>query len=132
MLSYLLAWTIRTSGLHFSVAKLVEMQRYALPIIPSAFGNFIQNFSDSLFLKHFADLATVGLYGLAYKFGMLLSEMAVQPFLRIWGVTRFELYEQDGAESMQRSSARVLTYYVLALAFAWLGLAAFSEDVLRI
>lgn len=132
ILAYLLAYTIRRTGLVFSLAKLRELAVYSVPLVPAALGMFVQNFADRFVLEHVAGLAAVGIYSLGYKFGMMISELVVQPFLRIWGVSRFEAVEEAGPESAREMMTKVFTYYVLALAFFWVGVSALIDAVVRV
>lgn len=47
--------------------------RFGLPLIPASFAQFLIHFSDRFFLVRYSSEGDLGLYSLAYKFGMLVS-----------------------------------------------------------
>jgi O-antigen/teichoic acid export membrane protein len=130
--AYVLGYTVRRTGIVFSWPKLRELALFSFPLVPATLGLFVQNFANRFFLEHAAGLAAVGIYSLASKFGMLVGELIVQPFFRIWGVSRFEAVEAEGDEAARRLTTRVYTYYVLALAAFWVGMSAGIDAVVRI
>ncbi|HQG31221.1 MAG TPA: oligosaccharide flippase family protein [Deltaproteobacteria bacterium] len=116
-------------GMRFSMHKFKEMLRFGLPLIPSEIGSFIVNLSDRFFIKKYCSIADTGLYALGYRFGIIPSIFFTGPFNEIWMPRRLEIYNQPGSRQL---FGRVLTYYLLVLAFIGLGVAVLTEDVLKI
>ena len=97
--SVLTLYTFRKVGLRFSPDKARRLMRFGYPFVFTGLAAFITTFSDRYFLNFYRDVAEVGIYSLAYKFGFLLMTFPVRPLLNIWNVQRFEVlakgeYEQ--------------------------------------
>lgn len=121
--------TLRRVGIHLSLPKLRSMLAYGYPYVPATIGMFVLHFSDRFFLQQYASLAQVGVYSLAYKFGMALHLLLHSPFWMVWGAKRFEYIRRpDGKDAY----ARVLTYFVFCHLFAGLALSLLAEEILQI
>lgn len=121
--------TLHRVGLHFSSSKFRSMLAYGYPYVPGTIGMFILHFSDRFFLQQYASLAQVGVYSLAYKFGMAVHLLLHSPFWMVWGAKRFEYTRRaDGKDAY----ARVLTYFVFCHLFAGLALSLLAEEILQI
>ena len=60
-------------GMQFDARWLKPVLRYGLPLVPASLSQFVLHFSDRFFLTRYATEAELGLYSLAYRFGMLVS-----------------------------------------------------------
>ncbi|MCJ7751829.1 MAG: oligosaccharide flippase family protein, partial [Armatimonadetes bacterium] len=69
---WLVALSVRKTGLSFSFAKIKPMLIYGLPLVPATLGMFILHSADRFFLSAYAGLDQVGLYALSYRFAMML------------------------------------------------------------
>lgn len=63
----------RRYGLCWDATWLQPVLRYGLPLVPAALSQFVLHFSDRFFLTRCATESELGLYSLAYRFGMLVS-----------------------------------------------------------
>lgn len=95
-------WMLRDTGMKVTRPALRDLRRFGVPYQFMAAGSFILAFGDRFVLEPVAGLAVVGIYSLAYQFGMLGSAVAAAPFLRAWNPIRFEqvttpLPERDAA-----------------------------------
>ena len=63
-------------------------------------------------LNNYKDLAAVGVYALALKFGIGLQELIVEPFSINFGQSRFAIMRQLDAKAIY---AKVLTYFSFLL-----------------
>ncbi|HEU5219819.1 MAG TPA: oligosaccharide flippase family protein, partial [Gemmatimonadales bacterium] len=79
---------LRIVGLRFDRAVGKQLGRFGRPYQLSGAASFILTFGDRFFLQALAGAAVVGLYGLAYQFGFLLTQLGVAPFMRAWGPIR--------------------------------------------
>ena len=127
--TFLAAITFRETGLAFSRRMAGQMLRFGLPLIPSNIGMFIINNGDRFFLKHYGTLDDVGVYSLGYKFGYMISYVALQPFMLIWDAKMYEIAKQDDAP---KTYGRIFTYLALLMAFAGLGMSLFIRDIIRL
>ncbi|WP_212637701.1 lipopolysaccharide biosynthesis protein [Desulfocicer vacuolatum] len=126
---FVLIYTLKYCGIHFSWDWFKKMLLYGLPFIPAGLGYFVLNFTDRFFLQRFVSLSDVGIYSLGYKFGMILSPMITEPFLSIFQPKMFELADGEGAQAFVSS---VMTYLVFLEVFAGLGIAVLIQDVIHI
>lgn len=126
---YLCISTIRRVGFKFDWAKYIEVLRVGLPLILSGVSAFTLTYSDRYFLNYFSDLSTVGIYSLAYTFGMVLSVVVTSPFVSVWGTEQFRFAKLPDGKAI---FSRVLNYYLLLALFVSLGLSLLTKDALRI
>ncbi len=104
-------------GLQFSRPLLREMNRFGLPLVPSALALIAINFSDRFFLAHLASLDEVGLYELGVRIASAMV-LLLTAFRMAWPAFAYSIEDDDEAK---RTYAFVLTYLVLVA--TWLALA---------
>lgn len=104
------------------------MLRYGLPLVPASISQFVLHFSDRFFLAHYATQAELGLYALAYRFGMLVSTFYGVVSLS-WAPWAFQLgSSDDAAHHLRRATALIL----LGFACVSAGIALLSAPVIRL
>ena len=108
----MLTFLFRNMGTKFSWPKYKEMVKYAYPVAFVSIGNFFLVFSDRYFVNHYAGVTAVGIYSLAYRFGMILSAFVYNPFQQIWGPQRFAIAKRPDARDIFR---RVFLYINIGL-----------------
>ncbi|MGE5112086.1 MAG: oligosaccharide flippase family protein [Acidobacteriaceae bacterium] len=108
--------TYRVAGMHFSLEKLKKLLSFGVPLLPSSVGMFVLVFSDRFFLKHFSTLDEVGIYSLAYKFGMGLAVLLNSPFLLAWQPQVFELGKRPDAPRVYSRLTSIYVFISLTLA----------------
>ncbi len=111
--------TLSSIKLSFSFALARTMLGYGVPLVGSWFGMYILNFSDRFVLRHFTSLEQVGVYSLAYKFGMLPNMIILAPFVMFWGTKQFERITLKNSSEV---FGKVCTYLFLVETFACLGI----------
>ena len=129
MCLYLVSTTSFATGIHFDKRLYFSMLVYGVPLIVSDISAFVLTFSDRFFLNYYTNLTDVGLYSLAYKFGMLISMLFVAPFYQIWGARMFDIYNRPDAKEV---ISKVLTYFLLVALTVNLAISLLSKDALRI
>jgi O-antigen/teichoic acid export membrane protein len=103
-------WTWDTPTLKAALA-------FGLPLVPHLLASWALNFSDRWVLEHFVPLSDIGRYTLAYQFGLAMG-MVLTSINRAWSPFFYRrIQEPDGPSLIPR----IITYYVLSL--AWIGLA---------
>ena len=112
----------------FSWRHLNEMFRYSLPLGVSGLGEFLLHFGDRIFLRPNVSLTDLGLYSLAYKFGMLVS-YASSPFYTYWNAQMVGIVRAPGGE---RVYARMATYVLLGLTYMTLLLTVFAHPIITL
>jgi O-antigen/teichoic acid export membrane protein len=113
----LVAYRREQLGLSFSRPLLREMQRFGVPLVPSALALIVVNFSDRLFLARLADVAEVGLYELGARIASAMV-LLLTAFRTAWPAFAYSIEDEEEARS---TYGFVLTYLV-ALA-SWVALA---------
>ncbi|MEW6050257.1 MAG: oligosaccharide flippase family protein [Candidatus Zixiibacteriota bacterium] len=126
---YLLISTLRGIRLTYSREIARALLTYSVPLVGSWVGMYVLNFGDRFFLQRLASLSDVGIYSLAYKFGMMPNFLVLAPFLQIWGPKRFELVKEPDARSIY---ALVFTYFWFIQLFLSLGVSVMIKDVIAI
>ncbi len=110
---------MRSITYSFSLALFKKMLMYSMPLAGSWFGMFILHFGDRFILQKLGNLSAVGIYALAYKFGMLANVLVTASFQMTWLPKQFEIAEEEGASKL---FARIFTYYIFVLVFVSLGI----------
>ncbi len=129
--SYLVVTTLGdVRKIRFSFSLLKRMLPYSLPLIPSSLAMAWIHIGDRFILIRGEDGASdTGIYGLGYRFAMMIVFLIAQPFFLAWSVRMFDVFEgKDGP----RAYARIFTYFVSVMFMAWLFLSVVVEDVISI
>ncbi len=124
---FLIPYTLRETGLHYSWSKMKEMIQFGLPLVPSEIMAYIVNTSDRYFLNAFHGLTVTGLYSIAYRFGVLINRFVANPFNQIWLPRRFEMFQHEDSEWI---FSRIFTYFCVLVCFGGLGISVLTKDVL--
>ncbi len=124
---FLMVYILRRVRLSYSFKFLFSMVKYGLPLAVSTFGMFILNFGDRFMLQRLASLSDVGIYGLAYRFGMLPSFLIAGPFMMIWGPKRLDLVNMRDAKNIYAS---IFTYFCFIQLFLVLEISVLIKDLL--
>lgn len=128
-IAYLGVSTFREVGFRFEFAKYRAMLSFGAPLIISDISAFIMTYSSRYFLNYLADLTVVGLYSLAFNFGMVLSQLLNAPFMSIWGTEMFKYAKLPDGKAI---FSKILNYYLIVALFVTLGLSLLTRDALRI
>jgi O-antigen/teichoic acid export membrane protein len=113
----LLGYRREQLGLSFDRPLLRDMQRFGLPLVPSALALIAINFGDRFFLARLADLTEVGLYEIGARIASAMV-LLLTAFRTAWPAFAYSLDDEDEA---RRTYAFVLTYLVSIA--SWLALA---------
>ena len=125
-----LAWVvIRENGFGFSRPLFRGMVRYGYPLVLVQLSLFGINFADRFFLQAYGGFGQVGIYALAYKFGIMLNTLFVASFFQVWNARSFEVANDPGAGAFY---TRVFTYFASGLVAAGLGMSLIIKDVIGI
>jgi len=127
--AYLTISTFRETGIKFSSTIYREMLKFGAPLIIADLSIFILTYADRYFLNYYCDLTTVGVYSLAYKFGMLVSLLFGGPFYGIWGASMFEYAKKENGKEV---FASVMNYFLMGALAISLFFSLFTKDLLRI
>jgi len=125
----LLVYVVRSVGLGFDGGLLRKMVGYGYPLVLVQVSLFGINFADRFFLQATAGFAQVGIYALAYKFGIMLNTLVVASFFQVWNAKSFEVAAEPGAPAFY---TRVFSYFSFGLLAAGLGMSLVIRDVIGI
>ncbi|RJQ17681.1 MAG: hypothetical protein C4560_08180 [Nitrospiraceae bacterium] len=134
MISAALVWLglvifiLRYSGIHFDIPKLKDLWKYCYPLVIAAVPGVAVRNADRLFLGWFTSLEAVGLYALAFRFGLALRNFILEPFQLGFGPFRFKIMNRDDAQVVY---SRLMTYFFLAVSFTALILSVFSREIIE-
>jgi O-antigen/teichoic acid export membrane protein len=109
-------------GLEFDRGLLREMNRFGVPLVPTALFLWVTNFSDRLFLVRLADTTEVGLYSVGVRIASAMV-LLLTAFRLAWPAFAYSI--EDDREA-RRTYAFVLTYVVLVTTWVATGLALLS------
>ncbi len=129
--SVLAPWLLRETGVRFSRRAMRDLRRFGVPYQIASAGTFILTFGDRLFLEKWHGLAAVGIYGLAYQFGFLLSSLGPQPFFRAWSPQRLALSTEPRAVRDASYARSFLQLNLIQISLA-VGIALLIRPVLTV
>jgi O-antigen/teichoic acid export membrane protein len=113
----LLAYRREQLGLQFDRELFRGMQRFGLPLVPSALALWAINFVDRLFIAGYKDQAEVGVYSAAVKIASVIT-LAMFAFRTAWPAFAYSIEDDRDAK---RTYSFVLTY--LLVFASWIALA---------
>jgi O-antigen/teichoic acid export membrane protein len=105
----LLGYRREQLGLQLDRGLLREMNRFGLPLVPTALFLWTTNFSDRLFLVKLADTEEVGLYSVGVRIASAMV-LLLTAFRLAWPAFAYSI--EDDREA-RRTYAFVLTYLIL-------------------
>ncbi len=114
-------------GLEFDRKLLRDMNRFGLPLVPSALFLWVTNFSDRIFLVKLGDTHEVGLYSVGVRIASAMVLM-LTAFRLAWPAFAYSI--EDDREA-RRTYGFVLTYLVLLATWMATALALLSPWIVR-
>ena len=118
----LLGYRREQLGLQFDRPLLREMNRFGMPLVPSALLLWVTNFSDRFFLVKLSDTAEVGLYSVGVRIASAMV-LVLTAFRMAWPAFAFSIRDDSEAK---RTYAWVLTYLVVLATWVAVGLTLLS------
>jgi O-antigen/teichoic acid export membrane protein len=118
----LLGYRREQLGLQFDRSLFREMNRFGLPLVPSALMLWVTNFSDRFFLLKLADTGEVGLYSVGVRIASAMA-LLLTAFRTAWPAFAYSI---DDDREAKRTYAWVLTYVMAFMAWVATGLALLS------
>jgi len=124
----LLAYNRQALGLQFDRSLLREMNRFGLPLVPSAVALWLTNFSDRFFLIKLADAHEVGLYSIGVRIASAIV-LLLTAFRMAWPAFAYSI--EDDREA-KRTYSFVLTYVVYVCCWLALTLGLLAPWILKV
>jgi O-antigen/teichoic acid export membrane protein len=124
----LLVYSRHALGLQFDRSLYRAMNRFGLPLVPSAVALWLTNFSDRFFLVRLSDLHEVGLYSIGVRLASSIV-LLLTAFRLAWPAFAYSI--EDDREA-SRAYSFVLTYVVYVCCWLALGLGLLAPWLLRL
>jgi O-antigen/teichoic acid export membrane protein len=124
----LLVYRRRRLGLQFDRKLYRAMNRFGLPLVPSALALWLTNFSDRFFLVKLADPHEVGLYSIGVRIASAIL-LLLTAFRMAWPAFAYSI--EDDREA-QRTYSFVLTYVVFVTCWLALALGLLAPWIVRL
>ncbi len=109
-------------GLQFDRGLLREMNRFGIPLVPTALFLWVTNFSDRFFLVKLSSVSEAGLYSVGVRVASAMV-LLLTAFRMAWPAFAYSIRDEDEAK---RTYAYVLTYLTVVTAWVALGLTLFA------
>lgn len=123
-------WLVsRRTELTFEPRLVRPLLTFGLLVVPGVLTGWINNLSDRYILNLFGQLDEVAVYGIGYKFGMVIQFLIVWPFQLAWPALAFSI--SNRAEH-KATYSRVLTYLTAILGAAVVALSVLSRFVVPV
>jgi len=123
----LIAYRREQLGLQFDRQLLREMNRFGLPLVPSAVFLWVVNFADRFFLVKLTSTHEVGLYSVGVRIASAMA-LLLTAFRAAWPAFAYSI--EDDREA-KRTYAFVLTYLVLISSWVSTALALLSPWIVE-
>jgi O-antigen/teichoic acid export membrane protein len=124
----LLAYSRRVLGLQFDRRLYRAMNRFGLPLVPSAVALWLINFVDRFFLVKLSDAHEVGLYSIGVRIASAIV-LLLTAFRMAWPAFAYSI--EDDREA-QRTYSFVLTYVVYFCCWSALALGLLAPWILKV
>jgi O-antigen/teichoic acid export membrane protein len=124
----LLLYSRHALGLQFDRRLYRAMNRFGLPLVPSAVALWLTNFSDRFFLIKLTDAHEVGLYSIGVRVASALV-LLLTAFRLAWPAFAYSI---DDDRDAQRTYSFVLTYVVYVCCWIALALGLLAPWIVRL
>jgi len=110
------------------LARLRQMLRYSLPLIPAGIAYWVVGFADRYFVQAYKTTAEVGLYSVGSSLAAGVA-LATGAFQQAWGPFAFSIHGQADA---RETYATIFLYYLWAAGAMSAALSLFAPEILRV
>jgi O-antigen/teichoic acid export membrane protein len=124
----LLLYRLEQLGLEFDRPLLRQMQKFGMPLVPSALALWTISFVDREFVIWYKSLAEAGVYSAALKVAGVITFVMVA-FRTAWPAFAYSIEDDSDAK---RTYAFVLTYLLTLASWAALALGALAPWFVRL
>lgn len=124
-----LLWVVRREiHLSWNRSQLKEWLLFGLPNVPSMLFIMILEFSDRKWIEALMGVDEAGIYSAGYRLGMFMN-MVAQAFRYAWQPFFLQTASDEDARD---TYARILTYFLMATGWMWLGMTLLLEPLLKL
>jgi O-antigen/teichoic acid export membrane protein len=115
-------------GLHFDRSLLREMNRFGMPLVPSALALWAINFIDRIFIAQYKGQTEVGVYSVAVRISSAIVFL-MMAFRLAWPAFAYSIEDDRQAK---RTYSFVLTYLLFICCWVSLALGLLSPWLVRL
>ncbi len=116
-------------GLHYFHKDVVRSLRFGFPLMFNAISLLVLSMSDRFFIKEIISVEASGIYGISYKFGMILNMIFVVPLMQAWHPILFRL---ENAPEQKVTYQKIALYYVQIGILLMLAIVVVSKYLLKL
>lgn len=124
---FLAGYFLKRISFRYRGNLLREALSYGIPFIFTAISSTVLTLADRSIIKILRGLSDVGIYGMSYKFAMLMNMLLITPFRQAFPPIIFSM---SRTEEINQTYRKFLTYYLIAGSFFFLGLSVFAREIL--
>jgi O-antigen/teichoic acid export membrane protein len=124
----LVAYRREQLGLQFDRALFRRMQKFGMPLVPSALALWVINFVDRRFVIYYNGLSEAGIYSTAIKVASIVT-FVMLAFRTAWPAFAYSIDDDNAA---RRAYAFVLTYLLTFASWLSLALGALAPWIVKI
>jgi len=122
-------YILRQFGLHYFHKDVVRSLRFGFPLMFNAISLLVLSTSDRFFIKEIISVEASGIYGISYKFGMILNMIFVVPLGQAWHPILFRL---ENAPEQKVTYQKIALYYVQIGILLMLAIVVVSKYLLKL
>ncbi len=122
-------WLLPAVGFGIDRDRAASFVRFSLPIMVSSLGMYYISFGNRFFLKAYDSFEALGVYALAYKFGLTFSNLFWSPFAMFWAARQYEYASEPGSGEF---FGKVFLYANLVLLPAAVGVIVLTPPFLHL
>jgi len=126
---YMSRVVLRETGLRWHSEALRRMARFGAPLVVTGVATFTLHFADRFVLTRFSTLSEIGVYALAYKFGLLVSYLVGWPFGSTWNVQAYGLV---GNRDWQKTFADAFLVLVFLSLWCCTGISVLARPAIAL
>ena len=104
---------IKKLGFHYHHADVKKSLSYGMPMVIHGVSLLVLSMGDRYIVKEIISVEASGIYGIAFKFGMIMNMILVTPFIQAWQPMLFRL---------ENKPEQKLTYQKTALHYVQIGM----------
>lgn len=114
------------SSAYFSLSRLKEMLRFAMPLIPTSLSFWVLTSSAPFILNEFCDIGEVGLFQMGLTISSAVA-LFTSAFQMAWGPFAYSIMAKENAKEIY---SVVLSIYCILANIIALTVSLFAEDIL--
>ncbi|NQU85512.1 MAG: polysaccharide biosynthesis protein [Mariniphaga sp.] len=122
-------YVVKTAFVLPRLSTLIPLLKYGIPLIIMALVTPVLTMSDRFILNLFVSIDQIGIYSVAYKFGMLINIVLIAPIQRGWSPIMYKMGINKDTRHIYKD---ILFYYGVLGSFLFLIISFLADDILRL